>query len=303
MDQKPLKIHIRMMKCFLLYCKRKSHERDKDLSENDVINIERDQFLLYCGSADNLLDLAACVDESSTKQVDISNIRIDDAVKIPESIQTEVVRDIGLSVRGIGLSDEGLKEEKVVSIDVDVKVRHFDVSNDDSFVSQGSGGKDALMKIDSLKYLTQKNLEEATASDDSYRTFIRNSNWEYNPYREECNISNVFVNEIDTVCHLDDRNVDCKPPDKLRERNRSKQEQEERFIADSFDVHGSTDTGSNGYTEVDVDLTLCEKQTFCDIVLMSWDMHPFRDDDAALRAIDHPSRNSDHRSLRFLNYQ
>jgi hypothetical protein len=172
MDQKPLKIHIRMMKCFLLYYKRKSHERDKDLSENDVINIERDQFLLYCGSANNLLDLAACVDESSTKQVDMSNIRIDDAVKIPESIQTEVVRDIGLSVRGIGLSDEGLKEEKVVSIDVDVKVRHFDVSKNDSFVSQGSGGKDALMKIDSPKYLAQKNLEEATASDDSYRTFI-----------------------------------------------------------------------------------------------------------------------------------
>ena len=77
---------------------------------------------------------------------------------------------------------------------------------------------------------------------------------------------------------MDDRNVGRKPPDKLRERNRSKQEHEERFIADSFDVHGSTSTGSNGYTKADVDLTSSEKQPFCDIVLMSWEMHPFCDD-------------------------
>jgi hypothetical protein len=49
MDKKPLGIHVRMLKCFLLYYKRKCREHGKDLSENDVMKIERDQFYLYCG--------------------------------------------------------------------------------------------------------------------------------------------------------------------------------------------------------------------------------------------------------------
>ena len=311
-EAQPSRTHIRMLKCFILYYKHKSRDLHfTSLDDDDVTKITKYELYTYCRSDAYIVDLKSWIEvsnasriakagypsigsvddncpENLAQQVDTLNIRIGDDVKAPESIQLEVVR-------GIGLSDEGLEKEKVVNIEIDVDARHVDVINDDSFVSQGNSGEDVLMKMDS-KYLAQKNLEESTASVDSHRTFIRNSNGEHDPYRKECNISNVSVSEIDTVCHMDDRNVDRKPPDKLRERNRSKQEQEERFIADSYDVHGSTGTGSNGYTEVDVDLTLCEKQTFCDIVLMSWDMHPFRDDDL-YDGIDDDVDNNANRSV------
>ena len=253
MDKKPLGIHVRMLKCFLLYYKRKCREHGKHLSENDVMKIERDQFYSYCGSPDYFMDLAASVKESSTKHVDTLNASIVDVMYAPESIQTE-------NVRGNSLSHEGLEEEHVVTVDVAVDTSHLDVIKVDIFISECNIGEDVLVKIGPPKHPAQKHLEEAIASDDSYCPSIGNPNGEYDPYREDLCISKVLVDEVDKIRHLDETKGVGKPPYKLRERNRSKQEHKERFIADSFDVHDSNGHGSNGDTQVD-------------FALMSFDMH------------------------------
>ena len=72
------------------------------------MKIERDQFYLYCGSPDYFMDLAACVEESSIKQVATLNTSNVDVVNAPESIKTE-------DARCHNLSDEVLD-----NIDVDV---------------------------------------------------------------------------------------------------------------------------------------------------------------------------------------
>ena len=249
MDQKPLMIHVRMLKCFLLYYKRKCREHDKYLCEKDVMNIESNQFYLYCGSTDYFMDLSACVEESSTKQVDMLNTGIVDIVNAAESIQME-------DVRGSSPFDEGLEEENVANIDVDVDIHHFDVINDDLYVSERNIGEDVLEKMDSLTYLAQNHLEEVTASDESYCISIRNPNGEYDLYRENTIISNVVVDEIDTTRHLDEGKGAGKLPYKLRERNRSRQEHNKRLIADTFDFHESAGHGSNGDPQVDFGLML-----------------------------------------------
>ena len=53
MDKKnpAMTTHLRILKCFLVYNKRKCRERDTLLSEDDVMNIAEAEFNLYVGSA------------------------------------------------------------------------------------------------------------------------------------------------------------------------------------------------------------------------------------------------------------
>ena len=153
--------HLLMLKCFVLYYKRKSREHDMFLSENDVMNIEKDQFYLYCGSDDYFTYLSACVKESSTKQVDTLDVIIVDLMYAPESIQTENVCRNSFYL-------EGLAEEHVVTVEVAVDTSHLDVIRADICISECNISEDVLVKIDPPKYPAQKHLEEEIASDDSY---------------------------------------------------------------------------------------------------------------------------------------
>jgi hypothetical protein len=58
MIKKELKmVHIRMFKCFLLYCKRKCRENGGSLSNGDVLNTTSAQFKSYAGSDAYTIDL------------------------------------------------------------------------------------------------------------------------------------------------------------------------------------------------------------------------------------------------------
>ena len=75
-------MHLRMFKCFLLYCIRMGREGSKIVSEVDVINITSAQFYSYCGSDDYFMDLAMCAEAPSTTVVETVNTSIfDDAVR------------------------------------------------------------------------------------------------------------------------------------------------------------------------------------------------------------------------------
>jgi hypothetical protein len=126
LDEKPLMTHLRMLKCLLVYYKRKCHENDSVMSEDDVLNIRNDQFHSYCGSDDYFIDLAAWLEESSTQQVvDTPNTTILDIVNVPKLIPTEDVH---------GNSDdyeENSKENGSVNSFV-VETYRTDVINDDA---------------------------------------------------------------------------------------------------------------------------------------------------------------------------
>jgi hypothetical protein len=252
-DEKPLKIHVRMLKCFLLYYKRKCREQDKFLSENDVMNIERDQFYSYCGSDNYFMDLAVCDKESNTKQVYTVDTSVVDVVNAPESVKTEDARDNNLY-------DEGFKEENGANVDVDLDTRHFDVTKGDLYFSESNIGKDFLLKVDSSQYIAHKHLKEATATNNDSTPSIHDPNGEYDPYSEDTDISKVLVDETDLVVCLDESKAVSMHPYELRGRNRSKQELKGRLIEDSFGVHESHSHGSNGDPQVD-------------FALMTFDMH------------------------------
>ena len=59
-EAKPMMIHLRMFKCFLLYYKRKCRDLVSTLGEDYVIEImTRSSFYDYCGSDDHAADLAS----------------------------------------------------------------------------------------------------------------------------------------------------------------------------------------------------------------------------------------------------
>ena len=89
---------------------------------------------------------------------------------------------------------------------------------------------------------------------------IRDPNGEYDPYRDDTDISKVLVDEDNMVLNLDENKGVSKHPYKLRERNMSKQEHKERLIEDSVAFHESNSHGSKGDPQVD-------------FALMSFDMH------------------------------
>ena len=56
-DAKPMTIHVRKLKGFLLYYNRKSKELFTTLGVDDVLSITKTEFLEYCGSPDYHADL------------------------------------------------------------------------------------------------------------------------------------------------------------------------------------------------------------------------------------------------------
>ena len=227
MDGKPLMTHLRMLKGFLLYFKRMCREHDTLLTANDVMNITSAQFYSYLGSDDYFMDLTACDKESSTKQVDAVNTSIVGIVNDPESYKTQ-------DFHGSSHFDQDLTEEDIVNVDIDIDTGHADVINDGAYISGRSTGEDILMKLQPSKCVVDNDLQETTPIDAPASDYSRNPNGEYDPDYEEIDILNVLIDEIDPIRHLDKNNGGGKPPYKLSERNKSKQECKERKIADSF---------------------------------------------------------------------
>jgi hypothetical protein len=58
-DAKPMLVHLRMFKVFLLFYMRKGREFSTSLDEDDVLDITKAEFKAYCGSTDYFADLAA----------------------------------------------------------------------------------------------------------------------------------------------------------------------------------------------------------------------------------------------------
>jgi hypothetical protein len=58
-EAKPLAFHLQLIKCFLLFYRRKSYEYNSILTEDDVMDITKDQLHEYCCSNVNVYDLAA----------------------------------------------------------------------------------------------------------------------------------------------------------------------------------------------------------------------------------------------------
>jgi hypothetical protein len=58
-DARPMQIHLRMFKAFLLFYKRKCRELQTILDEEDVLDISKPEFKEYCRSDDYVVDLAA----------------------------------------------------------------------------------------------------------------------------------------------------------------------------------------------------------------------------------------------------
>ena len=106
--------------------------------------------------------------------------------------------------------------------------RHLDVISDDLFVSESNIGEDVLVTMDSSQHIDQKHLKEATATDESSIPPIRDPNGEYDPYRDDTDISKVLVDGANMVLNLDESKGVSKHPYKLRERNMPKQEHIER---------------------------------------------------------------------------
>jgi hypothetical protein len=95
------------------------------------------------------------------------------------------------------------------------------------------------------KYLMEHDLEELTSGDDDESLSIRPQHGEYDAYQIDIDYSNISFKDIDMIGHLDDNNGVRKPPDKIHERTKSKQERSERFIAGKHGDHEGHSVGNN----------------------------------------------------------
>jgi hypothetical protein len=57
-EAKPMQVHLRKFKAFLLYFKRKGQELLTTLKEDDILDMKKTEFKKYCGSAEYLADIA-----------------------------------------------------------------------------------------------------------------------------------------------------------------------------------------------------------------------------------------------------
>jgi hypothetical protein len=91
-------------------------------------------------------------------------------------------------------------------------------------------GEDVSMKMGASKYVMEHNLEESMSGDDYESLSICPPHGEYGAYQIDIDYSNVLFKDVDMIGHLDDNNGVRKPPDKIHERTKSKQERNERLI-------------------------------------------------------------------------
>jgi hypothetical protein len=93
------------------------------------------------------------------------------------------------------------------------------------------------MKKGASKHVMEHDLEELTPVDDDESLSIRPPHGEYNAYQIDIDYLNVSFKDIDMIGRLDDNNGVRKPPDKIHERTKSKQECNERLIAGKHGDH------------------------------------------------------------------
>jgi hypothetical protein len=106
-------------------------------------------------------------------------------------------------------------------------------------------GEDISMKKGALKYVMDHDLEESMPGDDDESLSIRHPHRDYDAYQIDIDYLNVSLKYIDMIGHFDDSNGVCKPPDKIHERTKAKQERNERLIADKHGDHEGLGIGSN----------------------------------------------------------
>jgi hypothetical protein len=104
---------------------------------------------------------------------------------------------------------------------------------------------DVRMKKCASNYLMEHDLEELTPGDDDESLSIRPPHQESDSYQIYIDYLNVSFKDIDIIDHLDDNNGVKKPPAKIHERTKSKQERNERLIADKHGDHEGLSIGNN----------------------------------------------------------
>jgi hypothetical protein len=123
-------------------------------------------------------------------------------------------------------------------------------------------GDNVSIKKGASKYVMEHDLEELTPGDDDESLSIRPLHGKYNAYQIDIDYSNVSFKDIDMIVHLDDNNGVSKPPDKIHERTKSKQERHERLIAGKHGDHKALGIGNNSDPQSDT-------------AFMTFDMHRF----------------------------
>jgi hypothetical protein len=91
-----------------------------------------------------------------------------------------------------------------------------------------------------------------TPGDDDESLSIRPPHGEYDVYQIDIDYSNFLFKDIDMIDHFDDNNGVRKPPDKINERTKSKQECHERLIAGKYGDHDGLGIGHNSDTQGDI---------------------------------------------------
>ena len=109
-EAKPMMIHLRMFKCFLLYYKRKCRDLVSTLGEDYVIEImARSSFYDYCGSDDYAVDIAG----SGCPPIPASNAKgVPSMGSIVGSIDSLTVQEFRRGVKRDKTHYENLKDDK-----------------------------------------------------------------------------------------------------------------------------------------------------------------------------------------------
>jgi hypothetical protein len=134
-------------------------------------------------------------------------------------------------VHGNELQYEANLKENDSSHGFDVDTCRKDVIDDDTFVAERIAGEYVTMKKGASKYVMEHDLEESLPGDDYESLSICPPHVEYDAYPIDVDYSNVSFKYINMIGHFDDKNGVNKPPDKIHERTKSKQECNERLIA------------------------------------------------------------------------
>jgi hypothetical protein len=249
-------VYIRMFKCFLLYYKRKCRENGGSLSEGDVLNITIAQFKSYAGSGEYVNDSKAWLEAYAANEV-VATVNADVVGHIYAQMPVRTT-----AVHGNWLQYKSNLKENYSSHGFDIEKRHKNVINDNTFVAERITGEDFSMKKGASKYVMEHDLEESTPGVDYESLNICPPHGEYDAYQIVIDYSNVLIIDIDMICHLDDNNGVRKPPDKIHERTKPKQDCNERLIAGKHGAHKSIGIGNNSDPQ-------------SDIAFMTFDMHRF----------------------------
>jgi hypothetical protein len=220
------------------------------------LTITISQFESYVGSDEYFIDSKAWLEAYAAKKaVAMVNTDVVGQFYAQEPVKTADVHDNRFQY-------EANLKKNIYANGFDVETSRKDVVNSGTFVAERITGVDVSMKKGASKYVLEHDLEESTPGDDYESHNIRPPRGEYDSYQIDINYSNVLFKDIEMICDLDDIISIGKPPDKLHERTKSKQERNERLISDKHSAHEGIGIGDN-----------IDRQG--DIAFMTFDMHRF----------------------------